>query len=252
MNLTAARELNKQEEAQQQLHLWAAILATHDALIAGGLTGLPAVHVERAKAALLRAGDKDAGDYTDTELRAIIVTSGARVWSEIDDGDPIFRNEAVVGSNGDLYITTQQHYKRSDLLPGSTAARTLFRLLRTEPEDSTVLDFVWGELVPYGVKRRDPQDGKVYTPIHEQGVTLYEPHYPHLVPSEYKLVEDSSGGDGGDDTVPRWADLEDGHTFNVGDRFSDYGKTYEVLRQFFKADSYRPPALIGDFYQLAE
>ena len=98
MNLTAARELNKQEEAQQQLHLWAAILATHDALIAGGLTGLPAVHVERAKAALLRAGDKDAGDYTDTELRAITVTSGARVWSEIDDGDPIFRNEAVVGS----------------------------------------------------------------------------------------------------------------------------------------------------------
>ena len=146
----------------------------------------------------------------------------------------------------------QQHYKRSDLLPGSTAARTLFRLLRTEPEDGTVLDFVWGELVPYGAKRRDPQDGKVYTPIHEQGVTLYEPHYPHLVPSEYKLVEDSSGGDGGDDTVPRWADLEDGHTFNVGDRFSDYGKTYEVLRQFFKADSYRPPALIGDFYQLAE
>ena len=131
MNLTAARELNKQEEAQQQLHLWAAILATHDALIAGGLTGLPAVHVERAKAALLRAGDKDAGDYTDTELRAITVTSGARVWSEIDDGDPIFRNEDVVGSNGDLYITTQQHYKRSDLLPGSTAARTLFRLLRT-------------------------------------------------------------------------------------------------------------------------
>lgn len=59
MNLTAARELNKQEEAQQQLHLWAAILATHDALIAGGLTGLPAVHVERAKAALLRAGDKE-------------------------------------------------------------------------------------------------------------------------------------------------------------------------------------------------
>ena len=72
------------------------------------------------------------------------------------------------------------------------------------------------------------------------------------MPSEYKLVEDSSGGDGGDDTVPRWADLEDGHTFNVGDRFSDDGKTYEVLRQFFKADSYRPPALIGDFYQLAE
>lgn len=252
MNLTAVRELNKQEEAQQQLHLWAAILATHDALIAGGLTGLPAVHVERAKAALLRAGDKDAGDYTDTELRTITVTSGARVWSEIDDGDPIFRNEAVVGSNGDLYITTQQHYKRSDLLPGSTAARTLFRLLRTEPEDGTVLDFVWGELVPYGAKRRDPQDGKVYTPIHEQGVTLYEPHYPHLVPSEYKLVEDSSGGDVGDDTVLRWADLEDGHTFNVGDRFSDDGKTYEVLRQFFKADSYRPPALIGDFYQLAE
>mgnify|MGYP002553592092 CR=1 FL=1 len=115
-----------------------------------------------------------------------------------------------------------------------------------------VLDFVWGELVPYGAKRRDPQDGKVYTPIHEQGVTLYEPHYPHLVPSEYKLVEDSSGGDVGDDTVLRWADLEDGHTFNVGDRFSDDGKTYEVLRQFFKADSYRPPALIGDFYQLAE
>lgn len=256
MNLTAARELNKQEEAQQQLHLWAAILATHDALIAGGLTGLPAVHVERAKAALLRAGDKDAGDYTDTELRTITVTSGARVWSEIDDGDPIFRNEAVVGSNGDLYITTQQHYKRSDLLPGSTAARTLFRLLRTEPEDSTVLDFVWGELVPYGVKRRDPQDGKVYTPIHEQGVTLYEPHYPHLVPSEYKLYED--GGEEpepgpepepepGD--VPDWDDLEEGHTFAVGDHFTHDGTEYEVLRAFNKQENWAPPALLNDYYK---
>ena len=61
------------------------------------------------------------------------------------------------------------------------------------------------------------------------------------------------GGDGGGGeptpTYPRWADLPDGHMFNVGDRFTDYGKTYEVLRQFQRFAHFRPPALLNDFYR---
>ena len=62
----------------------------------------------------------------------------------------------------------------------------------------------------------------------------------------------STGGDtGGSETTayPKWSELEDNHVFNVGDYFTDYGKTYHVLRQFQKISSYRPPALSGDFYE---
>lgn len=251
--LTEARALAAHEGAAEQEHLWAAILAVHEALEAGGLPGLASIHVERAKAALLRSGGKSAGDYTDAELRAIAVTDGVRVWSQITG--TIYKNETVVTDDGNFYICLQQHIKEARLVPGTLEGRTLFRPIREEPKDGGVLDFMWGELVPFGAKRRDPIDGKVYTPIHPEGVTLYEPHYPHLVPSEYKLVEDDDGGggDGGDDGSPkRWADLPDQHLFNVGDRFTDYGKTYEVLRQFYKQDSYRPPALIDDYYKLVQ
>lgn len=248
--LSEARALQVHEGAAEQVQLWEAILAAHNALVEGGLPGLPSIHVERAQAALLRAGSKSAGDYTDTELRAIAVTGGARLWAEITG--VIYKNEPVVGVDGTFYITLQQHYKNPDWAPGSEGGRTLFRPIRDELEDGTVLDFMWGELVPYGAKRRDPIDGKVYTPIHENGVTLYEPHYPHLVPSEYKLAEDEDTGGGQEgETPPRWADLSDNHLFNVGDFFTDYGKTYEVLRQFYKQADYRPPALIDDYYKLA-
>ena len=118
------------------------------------------------------------------------------------------------------------------------------------------LDFAWGEHVPYGSVRRDPIDGKLYTPIKEAGVTLYEPHYPHLVPSEYKLYED--GGEEpepgpepepepGD--VPDWDGLEESHTFAVGDHFTHDGTEYEVLRAFNKQENWAPPALLNDYYK---
>ena len=90
------------------------------------------------------------------------------------------------------------------------------------------------------------------------------PHYPSLVPSQYKEYtesgsetggEDSGGSTGGDTggsettTYPKWSELEDGHVFNVGDYFTDYAKTYHVLRQFTKQANWRPPALTGDFYE---
>lgn len=253
--LRAARALVAQEEAQAQQYIWEAVIATHDALVAAGFAGLPSVHVERAKAALMRAGAIDAGELTDTELHAIAVTTGTRIWSEIVG--TIYKNEQITDGEGNFYICLQQHTRQDDWAPGATGTHALFRPIRTEPEDGAVLDFVWGEFVPFGVKRRDPIDGKIYTPISTNGITLYEPHYPHLVPSQYVEVQGTTGGDsggetGGDEpapTYPRWADLEDNHLFNVGDHFTDYGKTYEVLRQFTKIVTYRPPALINDFYK---
>lgn len=255
--LSAARALIAQEEAQAQQYIWEAVIATHDALTAAGFAGLPSVHVERAKAALMRAGAIDAGELPDTELHAIAVTTGTRVWSEIVG--TIYKNEQITDGEGHFYICLQQHTRQADWAPGAPGLAALFRPIRDEPEDGAILDFVWGEFVPYGAQRRDPTNNKIYTPISTSGVTLYEPHYPNLVPSQYVEVTGSGSGEsgggeetGGDTpttTYPRWADLEDNHLFNVGDHFTDYGKTYEVLRQFYKVITYRPPALNNDFYR---
>lgn len=249
--LSAARALIAHEEAQAQQYIWEAVIATHNALVAAGFAGLPSVNIERAKAALMRAGAIDAGELPDTELHAIAVTNGTRIWSEIVG--TIYKNEQITDGEGNFYICLQQHNRQDDWEPGEVGTQTLFRPIRDEPKEGTVLDFMWGEFVPFGVNRRDPIDNKTYTPISTNGITLYEPHYPHLVPSQYVEVQGAAGGDAGggtqDPAYPRWADLEDNHSFTVGDHFTDYAKTYEVLRVFTKQAGWRPPALLNDYYK---
>lgn len=168
----------------------------------------------------------------------------------------IFKDEPIVGPDSELYICTTQHQAQADWAPGTVGGRTLFRPLRSEPEEpGGYLDFMWGEHVPYGAVRRDPVDQKLYTPIKEAGVTLYEPHYPHLVPSEYKLYEEvepepepEPGPEPGN--VPDWDELEANHTFQVGDHFTHDGTEYEVLRVFTKQDGWAPPALLDDYYKV--
>ena len=233
--------------------LWAAILATHDALVEMGGPGLPELHVNRARANLIRAGQVESGDYTDAELKIIAAADGTRIWSATMG--TIFKDEPIVGPDSELYICTTQHQAQADWAPGTVGGRTLFRPLRSEPEEpGGYLDFMWGEHVPYGAVRRDPVDQKLYTPIKEAGVTLYEPHYPHLVPSEYKLYEEvepepepEPGPEPGN--VPDWDELEANHTFQVGDHFTD-GTEYEVLRVFTKQDGWAPPALLDDYYKV--
>jgi hypothetical protein len=261
VSLEKQRALQKSEKAKETSELWEAILAVNDALTASGHP-LPPTHVRRAQSNLMRAGVIGAGDLPDDDLAEIANVGGTRQWAP--DMGPVYQNESVA-LNGVVYVCTNPHIAQSGWEPGSEGGRTLFRVIRREPEEgSAPLEFVWGEHVPYGAVRRDPSNGGYYTPIHEGGVTLYEPHYPHLVPSEY--VEVAAPDDGGtlpdtegqielnDSPVepehPRWADLPDGHDFAVGDRFTDYGKTYEVLRVFAKQSSWRPPALNDDFYKI--
>lgn len=74
------------------------------------------------------------------------------------------------------------------LRPPAPRSGAPFRLIREEPEEPGVyLDFEWDEHAPYGTVRRDLIGGNLYTPIKEAGVTLYEPHYTHLVPSVQAL-----------------------------------------------------------------
>lgn len=256
-SLEYIRILKKQEEAQDNSDIWAAVLAIVDALEAASII-VPEVHAQKAQEILLRADVIGSGDLSDTQLAAVAAVSNARTWSA--DMGQVFKNEPVIAADGSTYICTQAHFAQAEWAPGTEGGRTLFRLIRSEPETG-YLDFVWGEHVPYGSVRRDPTDNKLYTPIHPEGITLYEPHYPSLVPSQYKeYIESgssetgggSSGEDGGSSettTYPKWSELEDNHVFNVGDYFTDYGKTYRVLRQFQKIPSYRPPALSGDFYE---
>ena len=258
-NLEEARVYNKQEKSTETSELWSAILATHEALLALGGTGLPELHVNRAKANLIRAGEGTSGDFPDDELKQVAPSDGTRVWSATMG--TVFKDEPIV-HDGELYICLQQHRAQAGWAPGTIGGRTLFRLLRSEPEEPGVyLDFEWGEHVPYGAVRRDPIDDNLYTPIKEAGVTLYEPHYPHLVPSEYKLYEEPEpepepGPDPEPEpepsTAPDWDDLEDNHAFQVGDHFTYNGTEYEVLRVFTKQANWAPPALLNDYYKVAD
>lgn len=242
-SLDEARAYRKQEMSADTYELWAAVLATHDALVAMGSPGLPELHVNRAKANLIRAGQVHSGDFTDADLKNIAAADGTRIWSATMG--TIFKDEPIVGPDSELYICAVQHQAQENWAPGSEGGRTLFRLLRSEPETpGEYLEFVWGEHVPYGAVRRDPVDEQLYTPIKEAGITLYEPHYPHLVPSEYKLYEEPEPG-----SVPAWEDLEDNHAFQVGDHFTYDGTEYEVLRSFNKQAGWEPPALLDDYYK---
>lgn len=244
--LEEARAYNRHEKSVETADIWAAILEVHKALAAGS-RGLSDSVVAKAKANLIRAGVLASGEFTDEELEGMATADGVREWSP--DMGTVFANEPVIGPDRETYICTQQHRAQADWAPGTIGGRTLFRLLRKEPEDpGEYLEFQWGEHVPYGAVRRDPTDGKLYTPRKEAGVTLYEPHYPHLVPSEYALY-DEPGPEPGPSEAPDWDDLEANHLFNVGDRFTCDGQLYEVRRQFNKQDGWRPPALSGDFYQ---
>lgn len=253
--LDEARAYAKQEKSRDTCEIWEAILAAHDALVAIGSPGLPERYVSVARSNLVRAGSVESGSFTDDDLTAMATADGVRVW-EADMG-MIFKDEPVIGPDQELYICQQQHQAQAGWAPGSEGGRTLFRLLRKEPEEpGTYLDFAWGEHVPYGAVRRDPIDGKLYTPIKEAGVTLYEPHYPHLVPSEYKLYEDGEEipepepkPEPEPSGAPDWNDLEANHPFAVGDHFIYNGTEYEVLRVFSKLDHWAPPALLNDYYK---
>lgn len=247
--LEEARAYAKQERSVETQEIWEAILAIHKALVLMGSAGLPERIVSIAGANLVRSGAVESGDFTDEQLSSMATADGVRVW-EANMG-MIFKDEPVIGPDQELYICQQQHQAQAGWAPGSEGGRTLFRLLRKEPEEpGTYLEFAWGENVPYGAVRRDPIDGKLYTPIKEAGVTLYEPHYPHLVPSEYKLYED--GGEIPEpepSSAPDWNDLEANHPFDVGDHFTYNGTEYEVLRAFSKLDHWAPPALLNDYYK---
>lgn len=203
---------------------------------------------------LMDAGRLRPGDVANEVLQSL-AEARARAWSAdmgwigVDD---------FVTYEGDLYIAMQSHQTQTNAAPGTAGGLALFRLVRDEPGEGSgdVLEFVIGEYVPYGALRRDPVDGKVYTPVKGQGVTLYD-HRPGLVPSEYKLVDAGEDGENPDpdeppeETVPKWVDLPEGHLFKTGDQFLYNGKAYAVLRDFNKQAGWAPPALIDNFYELA-
>lgn len=249
VSLEKQRALQRSEKAKEASELWEAILAVNDALVAVGAEPLPPVHVRRAQGYLMRAGVIGAGDLPDEALEEIATVGGSRLWEP--NMGPVYQNETVFMPDGTFYVCTQPHHAQAGWEPGSEGGRTMFRIIRKEPEaEDEVLDFVWGELVPFGAVRRDPSNGKYYTPIREHGITLYEPHYPHLVPSEYQEVPNPGGEEPTPEEYPRWADLPEAHPFKTGDFFMDYGKTYEVLRDFNKQADWRPPALIDNFYKV--
>lgn len=105
-SLDYIRTLQKQEKAQENSDLWAAILAIVDALEAANIT-VPEIHAQKAQESLLRADVIGSGDLSDTQLAAVATVGNARTWSA--DMGQIFKNEPVIASDGSTYICTQAH-----------------------------------------------------------------------------------------------------------------------------------------------
>lgn len=81
----------------------------------------------------------------------------------------IFKDEPIVGPDSELYICTTQHQAQADWAPGTVGGRTLFRPLRSEPEEpGGYLDFMWGEHVPYGSGAPGPRGPEALYP-HQGG-----------------------------------------------------------------------------------
>ena len=133
-SIDEARAYQKQERSRDNSELWEAVMAAHEAIIALGGPGLPELHVNRARANLIRAGISTSGDFTDTELNKIATADGTRCWSA--DMGTIFQNEPIVGEDGEIYIALQMHEAQAGWGPGTEGGRTLFRLLRKEPEET--------------------------------------------------------------------------------------------------------------------
>ena len=127
-NLDEARAYQRQAQSRDNSDLWSAILDVHNALSAS----LPAATVSKAKANLIRAGVLPAGDFTDEELSQMATADGVREWRP--DMGTLFASEPVIGPDRETYITQKQHIAQEGWAPGSEGGRTLFRLLRKEPE----------------------------------------------------------------------------------------------------------------------
>lgn len=179
--LDEARAYAKQEKSRDTCEIWEAILAAHDALVAIGSPGLPERYVSIARSNLVRAGSVESGSFTDDDLTAMATADGVRVW-EADMG-MIFKDEPVIGPDQELYICQQQHQAQAGWAPGSEGGRTLFRLLRKEPEEpGTYLEFAWGEHVPYGAVRRDPSTGNSIPPSRRRASLSTSPIIRTLFP----------------------------------------------------------------------
>ena len=163
-SLEYQRTLQKQEKAVELVDIWTAILDAGEAIKALG-GSYPDEHIRKAQDALLRAGKLATGDLTDDVIKEIATVGTARIWAA--SMGQVFAGETIIdGTSGETYICTQTHQAQALYAPGTVGGRTLFRLIREEPEEpGTYLDFAWGEHVPYGSVRRDPIDGKLYTPI---------------------------------------------------------------------------------------
>ena len=120
-NFEEARAYNKQEKSTETSELWSAILATHEALLALGGTGLPELHVNRAKANLIRAGEATSGDFTDDDLKQIAASDGTRVWSATMG--TVFKDEPIVHDGSSTSASSSTGRRPGGPLAPSEAAR---------------------------------------------------------------------------------------------------------------------------------
>ena len=148
-SLEYQRTLQKQEKAVELMDIWAAILDAAEAIKALG-GSYPDEHIRKAQDALLRAGKLATGDLTDDVIKEIATVGTARIWAA--NMGQVFAGETIIdGTSGETYICTVTHQTQALYAPGTEGGRTLFRLIREEPEEpGTYLDFAWGEHVPYG------------------------------------------------------------------------------------------------------
>lgn len=103
----------------------------------------------------------------------------------------IFKDEPIVGPDSELYICTTRTRRRriGHLEPWGGRDVVPVRSVASRRNPESIWTSCGASTSPTERCAGTPVDQKLYTPIKEAAVTLYEPHNPHLSPLSTSIYE---------------------------------------------------------------
>ena len=95
-----------------------------------------------------------------------------------------YRAGKIIRHNDMLYRVQQDVIAQVEQPPNMVGMLAIYAPVQQPSADGQILDWISGEAgLRVGDKRRDPEDGKVYTTIQDVGANVWE---PHTAPSLWK------------------------------------------------------------------
>ncbi|GHV28111.1 hypothetical protein FACS18948_6630 [Clostridia bacterium] len=86
-----------------------------------------------------------------------------------------------------LYRIAQNHTAQAHQPPNGAGMLAIYTPVQPPAADGQILDWISGETLSVGDKRRDPTDGKVYQTIQNPNANVWE---PHIVPAIWEAISE--------------------------------------------------------------